>query len=147
MSGFAFMRGLFLMVLFPRVISTGRRWWLARRRRAEQNHIGRARTTRNGTRRASSTSVRTVESLPTTPGEFDATAGAGQQAAEEPFEPAKLPDEEDPESYVFDLVFLRWSLVLDGALTTLAAYATQGWHIYLCKASLTDPNSSSPTVC
>ena len=67
------------------------------------------------------------EDFPTSPGLFDAPAG--QQTEEEPLIPSHKNKSHSP--YVFDLVFLRWSLVVDGALTTVAAFATKSWHIYL----------------
>lgn len=63
-------------------------------------------------------------SLPSNPGEFHATSR--EQADEQPF---KAPASN--RAFVFDLIFLRWSLVVDGALTTVAAFATKRWHIYL----------------
>jgi hypothetical protein len=38
--------------------------------------------------------------------------------------------EKDGETH-FDLIFLRYSLVVDGAFITMAAFATRQWHIYL----------------
>jgi hypothetical protein len=35
------------------------------------------------------------------------------------------------EGHEFDLLFLRWSLVMDGLITSSTAFATQKWHIYL----------------
>ena len=36
----------------------------------------------------------------------------------------------------FDLLFLRWSLVMDGLITASTAFATKKWHIYLGEATL-----------
>ncbi len=52
------------------------------------------------------------------------------QAEEEPVV-VKQTDDEDANH--FDLFFLRWSLMVDGILTMGAAFATQGWHIYVGK--------------
>lgn len=38
---------------------------------------------------------------------------------------------EDNESFVFDLLYTRWSLILDGILTSLATFTTKGWQIYV----------------
>jgi hypothetical protein len=108
MSEFAFMRSLFLVFIFPSIIDRGRKWFVARDVLAipkEEEPPG----------------------LPVSPGEFDAPMGT--QTDEEPLvlEPARA----DREACAFDLFFLRWSLVVDGALTTVAAFATRGWHIYL----------------
>lgn len=36
----------------------------------------------------------------------------------------------------FDLYFLRYSILLDGILTSLVAYSTQGWHLFLAASVL-----------
>lgn len=116
MAEFAFMRSIFLIFMFPRIISLGRSWT--------------TRKTKSSPAQGSRENGATVqpEQLPTTPGEFD--AAPGEQSETEPIKP---PQGEGHGSswYVFDLIFLRWSLVVDGAFTTVAAFATQSWHIYL----------------
>lgn len=117
MAEFAFMRSFFLIFVFPLVISWGRRVAAAPKANAPTDTV-----------EADETSTL----LPTSPGQFDATAG--EQAVDEPIQLShKDTDEENPQ---FDLVFLRWSLVVDGGLTTLAAFATKRWHIYLGKKNL-----------
>ncbi|KOS21224.1 hypothetical protein ESCO_004478 [Escovopsis weberi] len=46
----------------------------------------------------------------------------------------------------FDLVFLRWSLVIDGAMTAIAALATEKWHIYVAAALLPFGSGSAPAA-
>ncbi|KAL2679153.1 hypothetical protein Neosp_009915 [[Neocosmospora] mangrovei] len=46
----------------------------------------------------------------------------------------------------FDLFFLRWSLVIDGVLTTIAAFATHRWHIYLAAFLLPLGSGSAPAA-
>ncbi|RSL66669.1 hypothetical protein CEP53_003270 [Fusarium sp. AF-6] len=46
----------------------------------------------------------------------------------------------------FDLFFLRWSLVIDGALATIAAFATHRWHIYLAAFLLPLGSGSAPAA-
>jgi hypothetical protein len=131
MSEFALMRSIFLIFMFPPIISGGRKWVFKRnRRRAKlQNESDEGEYQENGECPQPPTSSQQPENpLPTDPGEFDASAG--EQTVEEPVEPSKLQDDER-EGYEFDLIFLRWSLIIDGGLTTIAAYATTGWHIYL----------------
>ncbi|KPM43266.1 hypothetical protein AK830_g3253 [Neonectria ditissima] len=123
MAEFAFMRSLFLIFLFPHIISWGRRWTSPTAPSQPEND-------------ESSSGL-----LPTSPGEFDATAG---EAAEEPMEPAQTKRNTDGSH--FDLVFLRWSLVVDGALTTVAAFATQRWHIYLAAFLLPFGSGSAPAA-
>lgn len=117
MSEFAFMRSFFLIFIFPPVISWGRSFMQLKRERG-----------------GPSPEPQVVESghaaaaeLPTDPAIFDATHG--EQAETEPVGPPR--PTEDREACHFDLIFLRWSLVVDGALTTVAAFATKPWHIYL----------------
>jgi hypothetical protein len=108
MSGYAFMRSFFLIVIFPRVIYWGRKMYA---------------------KRAGSGSDRDPEvitPLPDSPQEFDPPINT--ETEEEPVIPK--PDDERSAG-AFDLFFLRWSLLVDGALTTLSAFATQKWHIYL----------------
>jgi hypothetical protein len=115
MSEFAFMRSIFLLFMFPPIISWGRRWVTRNSPRASQS------LAQNGDAEAQ------PGHIPTDPAEFDATVG--EQVDDEPVQPVRA--ENDPEASKFDLIFLRWSLVVDGALTTVAAFATQRWHIYL----------------
>ncbi|KAK5994368.1 hypothetical protein PT974_04842 [Cladobotryum mycophilum] len=114
MSEFAFMRSIFLLFLFPRIISIGRR----------------------GQR------ISAPSQLPTSPGLFDATAG--EQSEIQPTKPPR--HKSDREIGHFDLVFLRWSLVVDGVLTTVAAFATERWHIYLAAFLLPFGSGSAPAA-
>lgn len=114
MSEFAFVRSFFLIVLFPRIISLGRRLMTPTQSATSEDQVGQ---------------TISQEELPTSPGLFDATAG--EQTEEEPLLPSHK--QKNHGAYAFDLVFLRCSLVVDGALTTVAAFATRKWHIYLGK--------------
>lgn len=113
MSGFAFMRATFLILIFPRIINSGRKWYLA--------HESRSVPLTN----ESSPSPRFV----TNPEELEAPIGS--LAEEEPIAPREVKEDEGT---AFDLFFLRISLVVDGVLTMCAAFATKSWHIYLGKA-------------
>ncbi|KAH8667254.1 major facilitator superfamily domain-containing protein [Ilyonectria robusta] len=124
MAEFAFVRSLFLIFLFPHIISWGRRWTSPTSNLVPENDEP------------------SPALLPTSPGEFDATAG--EQVAEEPVEPLKTTKDNDGSH--FDLVFLRWSLVVDGALTTVAAFATRRWHIYLAAFLLPFGSGSAPAA-
>ena len=110
MAEFAVMRSMFLIFLFPPIISGGRRWLSKKQASAAKEPPS-------------------PGELPTNSGEFNATVG--EQTVEEPVEPPKENDDRD--GCEFDLIFLRWSLVVDGALTTVTAFATKSWHIYLGK--------------
>ncbi|RFN48028.1 major facilitator superfamily transporter [Fusarium flagelliforme] len=110
MSEFAIMRSFFLIFLFPRIIAWGRGWYVRSETSSEEEVDETA-----------------TQHIPTTAGEFDATVG--EQADHEPYR-AVSSNKED-EGTRFDLVFLRYSLVVDGILTTVSGFATQRWHIYL----------------
>ncbi|KAL3956804.1 hypothetical protein ACCO45_009650 [Purpureocillium lilacinum] len=133
MSEFAFMRSFFLIFLFPRIISWGRRLTLAR---AAPQPLPEERVCRDDD------DDETSALLPTDPGQFD--AAAGEQVDEEPMALAK--SEAGRDGCLFDLVFLRWSLVVDGALTTVAAFATKRWHIYLAAFLLPFGSGSAPAA-
>lgn len=46
----------------------------------------------------------------------------------------------------FDLVFVRWSMVLDGFLTGLFVFANQGWHMYVAAAVLPFASGTAPAA-
>ena len=108
MSGNAFARSVFLIFMFPRIIGAGRSWFSSRARRSTR------------------TTPEPGVVLPTDPRGFDAPTGT--QSDEEPVVPDKT---DEKAAFAFDLLFLRWSLVVDGALTAGAAFATRSWHMYL----------------
>jgi hypothetical protein len=110
MSEFAFMRAAFLIFVFPYIISNGRKWYL----------------TRNHGWNSGEAEPASPPRLATDPEELEAPIGS--LAEEEPIGSAAAKEDEGT---AFDLFFLRISLVVDGALTMCAAFATQKWHIYL----------------
>jgi hypothetical protein len=112
MSEFAFMRAAFLILLFPRIISWGRRWTMA--------------SNSGNTGKYEDHDDTSCAQLATNPEDLEAPIGSF--AEEEPV-PAIEPRED--EGTTFDLFFLRISLVADGLLTMCAAFATKSWHIYL----------------
>jgi hypothetical protein len=118
MSEFAFMRGFFLIFLFPPIISKGRKWHLAR-------HPEQANSTRSGGARES---TEVSDEIPTRPEQLEAPVGSFPDE-----EPVAIDPAAEDEGSGFDLFFLRWSLVLDGLLTMGTAFATESWHIYLGK--------------
>lgn len=111
MSEFAFMRGLFLIGIFPPVISWGRKWFQSR---------GSGKDIKEPEPENPATAI------PTSPQQLDVPTVSQIEG-----EPVTLESAHDRESCAFDLFFLRWSLFVDGALTTIAAFATTKWHIYL----------------
>ncbi|KAK0386044.1 hypothetical protein NLU13_5881 [Sarocladium strictum] len=172
MAEFAFVRGLFLMLLFPRIISWGRKRMSSKNTKSSGSDqesgldvqaIGAASsgaTTPYNTAGGSDlnsrgTTIVEIEAededeasklLPTDPGQFDMPE-AGEQVDQEPIQPAKPKHTaEEDESPAFDLVFLRWSLVIDGLMTTIAAFATERWHIYLAAFLLPFGSGSAPAA-
>ncbi|RTE79517.1 hypothetical protein BHE90_005978 [Fusarium euwallaceae] len=129
MSGWAVMRSIFLLLLFPYIITRGRTWVASR-----------------GLYGVANTNEQPSE---TTPYYEDFDTLTDSQARSE----STSTQSSDPDSshLGFDLFFLRWSLVIDGVLTTIAAFATHRWHIYLgsgaapfaAKGVITDMCSSS----
>ena len=53
---------------------------------------------------------------------------------EEPIEPPQPTDEQ--ETFAFDLMYAKYSLVMDGIITGGAAFINKGWQIYLLAALL-----------
>ncbi|KAJ0342709.1 hypothetical protein COL154_013675 [Colletotrichum chrysophilum] len=126
MSGNAWIRGVFLMFIFPEIIDGGRRWF------AKSTHAGALQKTLTEEER---------NLIPTHPEDMDPAPGLMNAS-----EPTKAPPEEEDEDSTFDLFFLRWSLVVDGIVTSLAAWATEGWHVYLAAFLLPFASGSAPAA-
>ncbi|KAJ0161130.1 hypothetical protein CTA2_6717 [Colletotrichum tanaceti] len=128
MSGNSWIRGIFLMFIFPEIIDGGRRWFAA--------------SSRSGALRKTLTEEERGL-IPTHPEDMDPAPGLMNAA-----EPTKAPppDEEEDEDSTFDLFFLRWSLVVDGIVTSLAAWATEGWHVYAAAFLLPFASGSAPAA-
>ncbi|KXT11051.1 hypothetical protein AC579_1977 [Pseudocercospora musae] len=104
-------RGLYLTFAFPAIISVGRKW--LDRREMSDDKI--------------SAKDSHIPEIPTSPGEF---ASGPTQAGQEPIEPPRPKANED-ESFHFDLLYTRYSILVDGILTALATLTSQGWHMYV----------------
>ncbi|KAK4678850.1 hypothetical protein QC764_310670 [Podospora pseudoanserina] len=127
-SGFAFMRGMFLIFAFPRIINRGRCWYMTRHPEAQQHHDH-----GNGHEETAH--------LATNPEEFEAPIGSF--AEQEPVDAEPVKEDEGTE---FDLYFLRISLVVDGVLTMCTAFATERWHIFLAAFLLPLASGSAPAA-
>ncbi|KAI0185588.1 hypothetical protein EV127DRAFT_441201 [Xylaria flabelliformis] len=123
MSVNCLVRGLFLMFVFPRIISLGRRVF----------------KTEDGPE----PNTPPDSPIPTEPLDIDPLPAAiGDQE-----EPPKVPKPVAvTQGAGFDLFFLRWSLLVDGAITASSAFATQGWHMYLVGALLPLASGSAPAA-
>ncbi|KAK1751022.1 major facilitator superfamily domain-containing protein [Echria macrotheca] len=128
MSGWACIRALFLLFLFPRIIEIGRKWYSRRHPAPTGRH-------------AASDRVRPEPHLPTNPEEMEAPVGSF--ADDEPVSAVPVKADEGTQ---FDLFFLRWSLVFDGFLTMLAALATQKWHVFLAAFLLPFASGTAPAA-
>lgn len=104
-------RGLYLTFAFPAIISSGRKW--LDRRQAGLDKI--------------SEEESHIPDIPTNPEEFQP---GPIEAGQEPIEPPKPKAHED-ESFHFDLLYARYSILTDGVLTALATFTSQGWQTYV----------------
>ncbi|KAI0532987.1 hypothetical protein GGR58DRAFT_506830 [Xylaria digitata] len=116
-------RGLFLMFVFPHIISYGR---LAFK-----------------TTDLPSSDTPPESPLPTHPYDIDPMPAvvADQEEPTKPPEPVSV-----TQGAGFDLFFLRWSLLVDGIITASSAFAAQGWHMYLVGSLLPLASGSAPAA-
>ncbi|ORY54939.1 uncharacterized protein BCR38DRAFT_508754 [Pseudomassariella vexata] len=124
MSGNSLIRGLFLIFMFPKIITSGRIWY-------------------NGTSSPHEANVPGQEHhIPTNPEDFDTAAGE-----DVPQEPITSPEiEEEDTGTEFDLFFVRWSMVVDSIVTFFAGFSNQGWQVYLAAFLLPFASGSAPAV-
>jgi MFS family permease len=113
------LRGLFLSLIFPRIISLGRKWLKpvtttpppAVKITEEEALLGAA---------------------PTSPSEIGPI-----DSIENTAEPTPPPERTvENETYHFDLLYARYSIAVDCVLTGLAMFVTQGWQLYLVAVML-----------
>ncbi len=124
-------RATFLTFAFPVIIDTGRKW-LDRRQ-------GKNRTPDNGKIHVGDDDNEDVfDRVPDSPELVAASAlPAGEASPDEPDEPlrrvstAQSGKSGENESFAFDLFYARWSLLLDGVLTSLATFTGNGWQMYI----------------
>jgi len=109
----SFVRGLFLTLAFPRIISRGR-------------HLLSSRSSGRDTK-AYSTQDSAIPDLPHEPHDFAAVEAMDDD--EEPIEPPKPRDEK--ETFEFDLQYTRISLLADAIITGAASFISHGWQMYL----------------
>ncbi|KAI0427645.1 major facilitator superfamily transporter [Xylaria sp. FL1042] len=126
MFGISLIRGLFLLFMFPKIIKEGRIWFnkgsQPEERREGHPHDDGA--------------------VPTNPEDF-AVADGG----EVPQEPVRSPDPDEEDSGTgFDLLFVRWSLVVDSLVTLFAGFSSAGWQVYLVGFLLPLASGSAPAA-
>lgn len=122
-SFYSVLRGLFLMLAFPRIINVGRAWL-----KRHDDRRGEPAITQNG----KPTEDSAIPDLPVEPEQLNTTEAIENE--QEPIEPQKLADEK--ETFAFDLFYSKFSLILDGILTLGATFVNRGWQMYLVAAVL-----------
>ncbi|KAF2774117.1 MFS general substrate transporter [Teratosphaeria nubilosa] len=124
-------RGLFLTFAFPIIISTGRKW--LERHHKNRNALQKIRVD--------------DDDIPSIPTDTDQIA-SGPQTIETPSEPTGpvKPSTNKEESFLFDLLFTKYSLILDGLLTGLATFTTKGWQMYLIAVVLPLASGTGPAA-
>lgn len=141
MSENALCRSAFLFFIFPRIIESGRKWWVKKSPGSDPAaaHAKQIQSQRIDER------PNTLSRISSRPEEMEAPMGSGNQMLQEESMPQPAAKaEEDRAACRFDLFFLRWSLVIDGLLTAGAALCTQGWHVYLAAFLLPFGSGSAP---
>lgn len=124
MSFNSLIRGCFLSFAFPKIISGGRKWFASNVAVLER------------------TTQLSDDTIPVTVQDFEVVPGLESEQ-----EPAIVPATvKVDDGSAFDLFFLKWSLVVDGALTGSAAFSTQGWHIYVAAFLLPLASGSAPAA-
>jgi len=111
----SFIRGLFLTLAFPRIISAGRNW--VSKRAIIQPIDTETETSRNAA----------IPDLPHEANDFVAIEAMDDE--EEPVEPPKLHSKS--ETFAFDLTYTRYSLLADAIITGGATFIRHGWQMYL----------------
>ena len=124
-------RGLFLTLAFPRVISAGRAW-LDRRHGVKK--------TDNSSEEAPATEVEAAP--PEYPGQDDIAVEA--MGSEE--EPREQPKADEKETFHFDLMFTKYSLIADGLITGLGTFVTHGWQIFAIAFLLPFASGTGPAA-
>jgi MFS family permease len=145
----ALVRGILLILAFPRIISSGRQWYQSSRLDKRLMHEPDPTDADKDVVQSSCRSLTEGEILadqaetsgiPTQPEDFEPPQGALQD--QEPAAPLQATSEDGGRG--FDLFFLRWSLVVDGLVTGSAAFASQSWQVYMAGALLPLASGTAP---
>lgn len=126
MSVNSLIRGFFLILIFPVIIKSGRRWFVS--------------ADTKDTKMPEEDTLLVVGDVPRA-SDID-PAGAIMETEPEPTKPPAPVTEEY--GAAFDLFFLQWSMLFDAVITGCIAFATQGWHIYLAGFLLPFASGSAP---
>ncbi len=126
MFGISLIRGLFLLFVFPKIITEGRIWFNGGSQQDER-----------------------LESHPNDDGAVSTNPEDFVLAdeGEVPQEPVQSPDLDEEDSGTgFDLLFVRWSLVVDSLVTLFAGFSSAGWQVYLAGFLLPLASGSAPAA-
>lgn len=127
-------RAFFLSVCFPRIIAAGRKLFappppVVTATAAGQRRLGSAAVSRSNSAQSSgSTETTLVEEELDADGELELTL--------EPSVPGAK----------FDLIFLKYSILLDGFLTSAVTFSSSAWHMYLAAVVLPFASGTGPAV-
>ncbi|KAI4662912.1 uncharacterized protein J4E79_004223 [Alternaria viburni] len=111
------LRGGFLSLIFPIIVAAGRKWMGdgVKSKLAEDEE------------RESTVQVHIIPPTPAV------TETVDPMESEEPPNPEPTNEQE---TFAFDLFYARFSLLLDGILTGLAVFVSQGWQMYIVAVML-----------
>jgi MFS family permease len=121
-------RGIYLTLAFPRIIKAGRSW-LDRR---------------NGKKSGTNT-PRTPDSEATLTEPNQEISVEAMESEEEPRETPRSKDDER-ETFHFDLMFTKYSLIADGLITGIATFVTKGWQMYAVAMLLPFASGTGPAA-
>lgn len=120
MATVSLVRAVFLTTLFPRIIKAGRRWYASSSARPEPDKL---------------------VGIPTSVEEMEPPVAPGEEGQEPPQPP---PPTDEPHGSRFDLVLLKLSMLLDGVLTSLVFFVSEGWHLYVAAVILPFASGTAP---
>ncbi|KAJ6534969.1 hypothetical protein B0H19DRAFT_1184550 [Mycena capillaripes] len=167
-------RALFLTFAFPRIISAGRKWFISRNKQRARTSVGQlpgddettfgtatpTAPSEDGTlidtpgtpdtlthakhRHTSSSPFKDAPGpvLPTDATAFEPTTVASADGATE--EPPVVPAADKAHGSGFDLAFVRWSMVIDAALTALVGLSSRSWHMMAAAVILPLASGTAP---
>ncbi|KAI1822156.1 major facilitator superfamily transporter [Xylaria intraflava] len=124
MFGNALVRGLFLLFMFPKIITAGRIWF-------------------NGDSQQSEGAKRQPDDDSTAPANPRDSVVPGGEVLKEP---VQTDEEEEDSGTGFDLLFVRWSLVVNSLVTLFAGFSSAGWQVYLAGFLLPFASGSAPAA-
>lgn len=109
-SLYSLLRGAFLSLIFPQIIARGRKWLQP----SEGNALG-----------SPQEEETLIQDHPISPNEIETVDPMENE------EPPNPPLHDQQETFAFDLYYARFSLLLDGILTGLAVFISEGWQMYI----------------